>query len=283
LLYVNFPVSFYTLRLCVKILDLFGNSGWLSRKSCIFKFKGCEDAIFNLEVVQKLKFPNNSIGVFLLGIIFTGGKGPQAVVIKNLIGRETSGAFFIAADSGLALAEQAGVKCDFIIGDMDSLDVTRLASYPEDRIIRMQPDKDFTDTELAVFLAVEKGCDKIWIIGGGGGRIDHLFGIRSLFERDFFPHRWITDEADIYCIDANSDENPLSLNPGEGACVSVFPLGAGPWKAKSSSLKWQLDKLKWDRGFFGLSNVAVDGWFMITAEAGRFMVILPEASPEKLL
>jgi len=214
----------------------------------------------------------------MLGIIFSGGKGPQAQLIKKLIESEASCALLIAADSGLLLAEQAAVKCDFVIGDMDSLDVAKLASYPEDHVIRMPPDKDFSDTELAVFLAVEKGCDKIWIIGGGGGRLDHLFGIRSLFERDIFPLRWITGNAEIFCIDSDSDENTLSLKTGEGVCVSVFPLGDGPWKAKSSSLKWPLEKLKWDRGFFGLSNETAGEWFMIKAEEGRFMVILPDAS-----
>jgi len=59
----------------------------------------------------------------------------------------------------------------------------------------------------------------------------------------------------------------------KGAVVSVFPLGEGEWKAKSIGLKWQLDGLRWDRSFFGLSNVAPDGDFSVTAEAGRFMVI----------
>jgi len=210
----------------------------------------------------------------LLGIIFTGGEAPPIEVIKKLV-EEAKDALIIAADSGLVTAENAGLKPDRIIGDMDSLDdASRLCAYPPNNVIRHQHDKDFTDTELAFSLAVEKGCDLIWIIGGGGGRIDHLFAIRSLFERDVYPCRWVTNTADIYCIDANTAFNELCLKPKKGTAVSVFPLCDEPWDAKSTGLKWQIEGLPWDRGFFGLSNVAVDGEFSIEAQKGRFMVII---------
>ena len=213
----------------------------------------------------------------MLGIIFTGGEGPPAGIARRLAETE---ALIIAADSGLEAAQKAGIKPDWIIGDMDSLkDSSSLASYPFQNIICYPHDKDFTDTELAFLLAVEKHCDEIWIIGGGGGRIDHLFGIRSMFERDIYPARWITSAEDIHCIDAgNKDQitrSEIILTIKKGAVVSVFPLCDGPWETESSGLKWPLEGVRWNRGFFGLSNVAIDGEFSIKAKEGRFMVILP--------
>jgi thiamine pyrophosphokinase len=225
----------------------------------------------------------------MLGIIFTGGESPDVQAVKRLL--ETgipdtpAKPFFVAADSGLDAANAAGIEPDWVIGDMDSLkDTLLLAALPPECVIRHQQDKDHTDTELAFLFAAEKGCEKIWIIGGGGGRIDHLFAIRSMFERDIFPRRWITKDADIFCIDAKTINNEqLTLNlQNDGCCklkketvVSVFPLGGGPWEAKSTGLKWQLEGLPWDRGFFGLSNIAVNGKFSVKAEKGRFMVVLP--------
>ena len=212
----------------------------------------------------------------MLGIIFTGGEGPSARIIRQVTAKEAKDALFVAADSGLAAAEEAGLRPHWIIGDMDSInDVSLLASYPPQCVMRYPRDKDYTDTELAFSLAAEKGCSAIWIIGGGGGRIDHLFGIRSLFERKIFPVRWITGNEDIRCINADEAHNEISVKLDKNACVSVFPLGNGPWEAKSAGLKWPLSGLPWDRGFFGLSNVAADGDFSINAQAGRFMVILP--------
>ena len=210
----------------------------------------------------------------MLGIIFTGGDGPTPGFVGRLIEQEAKDALVIAADSGLLAAENAGIKPRWVVGDMDSIDdQSRLCALPPDSVIRHERDKDYTDTELALSLAVEKGCDAVWIIGGGGGRIDHLFALRSLFEREFFPCRWITDSANIRCIDAKRSPNEICLRHEKDAPVSVFPLGVGPWEAESTGLKWPLAGLPWDRGFFGLSNVAQDGEFSVMARKGRFMII----------
>jgi thiamine pyrophosphokinase len=204
------------------------------------------------------------------GILFTGGEGPEPEISRRFA---LGAALIAAADSGLIAAEAAGLRPDWVVGDMDSLDdPRRLEHYPPDRVLRYPRDKDYTDTELAFSFLAEKGCDEIWLIGGGGGRADHLFAIRSLFDRNICPARWITALEDMYCLNAPG-ELALSVKPGE--LVSVFPLGAGPWKAESGGLKWPLDGLAWERGFFGLSNVAETGNFFIRAGAGRFMIIVP--------
>jgi thiamine pyrophosphokinase len=210
------------------------------------------------------------------GIIVTGGEGPPPEALGRLAGGVAAETLIVAADSGLLLAEAAGLRPDWIIGDMDSLgDDARLRPYPPGNVMRHSTEKDYTDTELALALLWDKGCGEVWIVGGGGGRIDHLFGIRDLCERERFPSRWITANEDIYCIDsADSDASgSLSLGLKPGALVSVFPLAGGPWKAESAGLKWPLVHVRWERGLYGLSNVAVEGEFMVKAQQGRFMVI----------
>jgi thiamine pyrophosphokinase len=203
------------------------------------------------------------------GIAFIGGAGPS----PEKCGQLAAGAdLIVAADSGLIAAEKAGVKPDWILGDMDSLDdLKRLETYPPQRIIRYPQDKDYTDTELALALLWEKGCEETWLIGGGGGRTDHLFAIRSLFERKHPPHRWFTGGEAIYCL---RDTQELTLTASPGALVSLFPLGDGPWNAVSRGLKWPLDGLSWNRGFFGVSNVALEGVFSIVSKGGRFLVMV---------
>jgi thiamine pyrophosphokinase len=156
---------------------------------------------------------------------------------------------------------------------MDSLgDLSRLDAYPRERVLRYRTEKDHTDTELALCLLREKGCGELWLVGGGGGRLDHLLAIRSLFERELRPSRWITGAEDVYGVDSPGE---LRWKGPPGALVSVFPLGAGPWEAESGGLKWPLAGLPWDRGFFGLSNVAESGSFWLRAGRGRFLVVLP--------
>ena len=218
----------------------------------------------------------------ILGIIFTGGEGPPPQAIRRLLdGVSGEGALLVAADSGLILAEAAGLRPDWIIGDMDSLGSDspngeqRLRSYPADRVIRHVADKDFTDTELALDLLWDEGCAEAWIVGGGGGRLDHILGIRDLFEREPFPRRWLTAAEEIYCIDGDGGAGgSLTLTVGQGGVVSVFLLGGGPWDVHSTGLKWPLDDVRWQRGVYGLSNVVTESEVTINARQGRFMIIV---------
>jgi thiamine pyrophosphokinase len=207
------------------------------------------------------------------GIAFTGGEGPPASWSRGL-----AADLLAAADSGLEAAEAAGLRPRWIVGDMDSLgDLRRLEAYPAERVLRYPPDKDETDTELVLRLLWDQGWDDTGLVGGGGGRVDHLLGIRSLFERERTPDRWLTAREDIRCLRAGEH---FFLGPGSGGGrergeISVFPLGDGPWEAASRGLRWPLDGLRWNRGFCGLSNRAPGGDFSIQVIRGRFLLSFP--------
>ncbi len=214
------------------------------------------------------------------GAAFIGGEGPDPQLGRAALGPVD---IIVAADSGLMAVEEWGLECDWIVGDMDSLDDRgRLSRYPADRVLSYPEDKDYTDTELAVALLREKGCDDIVLVGGGGGRLDHSLALAALFERDAVPRRWITAQEDVRCIEAGAavggdgdGGGTLRVSVPPLSLVSVFPMGDGPWSAQSEGLKWPLDDLPWKRGFFGISNISVTGTFRIRARAGRFLVVLP--------
>ena len=211
-----------------------------------------------------------------LGIVFAGGAGPDPGLLARMVaaaGAESGGLLTAAADSGLLLAEAAGVRPDWIVGDMDSLGDEgrlRLAAYPEASILSFPEDKDNTDTEIALDVLWSNGCRDVWIVGGGGGRLAHLLGIRDLFERPRFPRRWITAAEDVYCVDGDGMAMELEI----GDLVSVFPLAEGPWRAESWGLKWPLSDTEWRRGSNGISNVAGEREVEIRSVRGRFMVVL---------
>lgn len=95
------------------------------------------------------------------------------------------GDLVIAADSGYQNAVSLGAEVNILLGDMDSIgekfDFSTLPSTVE--IVKLPPEKDDTDTALAVDLAVKEGCDEIVIIGGLSGRLDHTLSNISLLER----------------------------------------------------------------------------------------------------
>ena len=208
------------------------------------------------------------------GIVFAGGEGPEAALLEKIA---ASADILVAADSGLVVMEEAGLKPHWIVGDMDSInsmgDPKRLEKYKSDMILRFSTEKDRSDTELAINLLREKGCDEIWIAGGGGGRIDHLLAIRSLFDAPACPDRWFPGNEEIRCL---REGELLSAELAPASLVSVFPVGHGPWQAESSGLKWSLLDLAWENGGgLGLSNVAPNGSFEIRSIRGRFLAVMP--------
>ncbi|MDR1787595.1 MAG: thiamine pyrophosphokinase [Treponema sp.] len=214
----------------------------------------------------------------LRGIIFTGGEGPAPLLARDLIPER---ALIVAADSGLLAAEAAGVFPHAVIGDMDSLAETpggleRLVRYPPGRIHRRPRAKDQSDTELALDILLAQGCCEVWIIGGGGGRLDHLLAIRALFDRPAPPSRWLTAREDCRLAAAPASLDAHGLGPE--APVSIFPVGGGPWRAHSEGLFWPVDGLRWGPFTFSLSNRAPSGAFRFSALEGRFLVITPLAA-----
>lgn len=83
------------------------------------------------------------------------------------------GDLVIAADGGYTHLQRAGVPCDLLMGDLDSL--------PPDTVIgtqtkRFDPIKDDTDTMLAVRHGLSLGYRKFYLFGVFGGRFDHSVG-----------------------------------------------------------------------------------------------------------
>lgn len=109
-------------------------------------------------------------------MIFLAGEIQCFMNIKKLI--DSKKFDFYAADGGYLLAEKFQIKPQCILGDFDS------AQCPQGENIMIFPcEKDETDSELALNLAMKKGYHEIWLIAPFGGRLDHTIANLSLLER----------------------------------------------------------------------------------------------------
>lgn len=80
--------------------------------------------------------------------------------------------YIIAADSGYNVLKKIGITPDLILGDFDSY----ILELPDNcEIIKALPEKDDTDTMLAVKTALARGFNEIVIAASIGGRLDHTF------------------------------------------------------------------------------------------------------------
>ena len=86
----------------------------------------------------------------------------------------------IAVDGGLAALSQLNLKPDAVVGDFDTVEESVLSKYRDlsgDITWDIhKPEKDETDTELALYTAMNLGCTELVLLGATGGRLDHFMG-----------------------------------------------------------------------------------------------------------
>lgn len=106
-------------------------------------------------------------------IVLANGSIYDADTLKTRL-RSWKEAIVIAADGGVQHAEILGLDIDIVIGDLDSLDEEECAALETANIytVRVAPQKDETDLELALLHAEEMGVRHIVVLGGFGNRID---------------------------------------------------------------------------------------------------------------
>ena len=179
----------------------------------------------------------------------------------------------IAADRGYKLAEELEIIPDGFVGDFDSFD----GDIPESvEVHRSKPEKDDTDTMLAVKLAIVKGCTNILLLGGMGGRFDHTFaniqtlvyacenGCRmSMCDNGNFVtalgkgvHNFTASESGYFSLFAVSDELDIEYMRG-----TKYPL-------ENYTLKNSFP--------LGVSNEITDGKAVISIRSGKALLIWSE-------
>ena len=87
----------------------------------------------------------------------------------------------IAADSGLLHATSLGLSPSVVVGDYDSLGHAP-KTEPGVEVITVPAEKNETDTQLAVRIALSRGADEIHIVGGLSGRLDHTLSNLAILE-----------------------------------------------------------------------------------------------------
>lgn len=84
-----------------------------------------------------------------------------------------------AVDRGLEYVQDMELVPDYVVGDFDTVDYNVLLAFEEaegkGKVERHPAKKDETDTELAVWQAIEEKTERITLLGATGSRLDHVF------------------------------------------------------------------------------------------------------------
>ncbi len=187
-------------------------------------------------------------------IIFSSGEIRDYRYLRNI---DFSEYLVICADNGYSHALELGIVPDVIVGDNDSYE----NEYPSNiKHFLYPPEKDKTDTNIAIDYAIEQGCDEIDLYGGIGGRIDQEFSHFCLMKYALdrgVRLKMIDDINEIWM--ENSSFTLSSRNSGK-KYVSFFPYGGSVQNVCISGLKYEAQNMTLSTGLVqASSNEFIDG------------------------
>ena len=205
-------------------------------------------------------------------VIFAGGTYRPGTASQKAL---ASADMVIAADSGAGTALRLGHVPSYIVGDFDSLDtqLVEQARAQGSRIITAVVEKDETDTELAVQLAIEQGATNITLLGAlGGDRFDHTIA-NVLLLAGF-------DAVPIYITDGPSTcwllrgPNRTTIEGHAGDLLSLLPLTCDASGIRTGGLYYPLngETLRFGKPR-GMSNVLTAERAEVSLESGMLLVI----------
>ncbi len=176
----------------------------------------------------------------------------------------------IAADSGLDLAEHLGWPVDLIVGDLDSVSSGALerARSAEIRIVEYPAGKDETDFELAMNHALELNVNPvITVVGGAGGRLDHLLANLAVIASPRWAALEITAWVGRSWIAVVRGHRHIAASPG--AMVSLLAWHGDAVGVTTRGLEWELENATLAAGSgLGTSNRSLGDHVDITVLDG---------------
>jgi thiamine pyrophosphokinase len=184
----------------------------------------------------------------------------------------------VAADSGLDFARSLGLHVDVVVGDLDSVSEVGLAAAREagTTIERHPAAKDATDLELALDRARALEADDIVVLGGAGGRFDHVLGGVLLLADDRYADLRITARLGTALVTVVRDQADLHGDPGD--YVSLLPVNGPARGITTTGLLYPLADEDLAPGTSrGVSNELLGAAATVTVRGGVLLAVQPSA------
>lgn len=176
----------------------------------------------------------------------------------------------ICADGGYDRALHFGITPDWIVGDFDSKESVDLIP----NVIRVKPEKDETDMQLAVNHGISLGYARFIIYGGLGGRFDHsIANLQLLAEiRSKGCFGMLCDEQNEVFLLKN---DCLDIQATEHKYISVFSFSERCEGVTLSGVKYPLTDytLTNTSGGLGTSNEILGEKATIKVSSGTLIIM----------
>lgn len=184
---------------------------------------------------------------------FVVASSPHSILPDLL--KPQPGDVVIAADGGADRCAEWGWPVDVVVGDLDSVTPGVVQELRERGVpfLAFPAEKDETDLELALRVAVQAGPDEIVIAGALGARIDHTLGnlaLLALPELASVPTRMVDGSQTITLV-----RSQLTLPGRPGDTLSLIPFGGDAVGVTVTGVHWPLHEATLRLGpSLGISN-----------------------------
>ena len=206
--------------------------------------------------------------------IILNGEIKEYKAIKNILMKEQYD-YIICADGGANHTYNMDIVPDYIIGDLDSVEI-EIVSYYENCGIRFEKfpsKKNETDTELCIYLADKLKAKEIHFVGALGGRIDHtIANINLLYyvrQMNIVP-KILSEKEQVY-IAINEE---ITIHGNKGDTISIIPINGDAKGVTLTNLEYPLNN--YDMKFYlplGISNVMLNKECKLKVEDGSILII----------
>ena len=188
---------------------------------------------------------------------------------QNLIDRDFTQ--IIGVDNGAMHLFNRSLTPTTVLGDLDSIESSLLKKIKimDIDLINYETDKDKTDFELSLNNIDNPKEKNIYLIGGEGGEVDHLFSIFSLIINYEFAENltWFYKDKTII-FKAN-----VSIKMELGSNFSIIPITQLE-SLTITGAKWDVNKIDVKPGSTKtLRNISISDEVTINCEDGLFSVI----------
>jgi thiamine pyrophosphokinase len=171
-------------------------------------------------------------------VVVTGGDALAPGQLPPL----PDGALVVAADSGVDRAHALGLTVDVAVGDFDSVSGAGLARAEAGgaAVDRHPEAKDATDLELALEAALGQGPERVIVLGGHGGRLDHLMANALLLAAPALAEVDVTAQMGAARVDVVRPRRALELVGQAGDLVSLLPVHGPALAVRTEGLLYPL-------------------------------------------
>lgn len=206
-------------------------------------------------------------------LIITGGKINKNFAKKYLKSNKYD--IIIAVDKGLETIDYLKLQPQYVLGDFDSVNTKILEKYKTQniKIIKLNPEKDLTDTHSAIDLALEIKSTEITILGAIGTRLDHTMANIHILKQALDKNikaKIVNEKNEIELI----DKEIIIKKDDNYKYVSIIPLTTNVTGITIEGMKYIINDYTLSIGdSLGVSNEQIDKEAKISIKTGILVVI----------